>query len=384
VEPVRFNFKDDMPDHWHSPIARIHPDLLAPAKKKLDHLLQHYLVPSDAPFTTALVIAPKHGPDGKPTGIRFCGAYDRTVNKYIVPTQHYIPCIEHELPKAQGWTVYVDADVAEAFHVIPIDEYTSQRLTIITPWGKYRPLYVPEGIPDGSGILQRNMDNVFHPCHEWMIVIFDNILFGADNFAQLLERLKVVLKLCQESGLTLKMKKSWFGFTEVDFFGFKISGGKINMHPSKLQKIQELPFPTNKNMAQKVNGVLQFSSRLIPNFHLYSPILTDMMRDNFNWDRQTLIHDYEGAFAKLKLEALNPLTLYLPDPKLNWIVTTDASDLGCGGTLVQQKPLPDGSIEDLPLSMYSHKWTSAASRYGIGKKEMCAIYLMVKAHEYLL
>ena len=60
VEPVRFNFKEDMPTHWHSGIARIHPDLLAPAKKELDHLFQHYLVPSDAPFSSALVIAPKY------------------------------------------------------------------------------------------------------------------------------------------------------------------------------------------------------------------------------------------------------------------------------------------------------------------------------------
>jgi hypothetical protein len=86
------------------------------------------------------------------------------------------------------------------------------------------------------------------------------------------------------------MKKTWLGFREVDFFGFKISAGQVRMHPSKLQKIQELPFPTNKAMAQKVNGVLQFSSRLIPNFHLYSPILSDMMKDNFDWDRETWKH----------------------------------------------------------------------------------------------
>ena len=45
--------------------------------------------------------------------------------------------------------------VANSFHQIPISEKTSNRLSIQTPWGLVRPIFVPEGIGPASGILQK-------------------------------------------------------------------------------------------------------------------------------------------------------------------------------------------------------------------------------------
>jgi hypothetical protein len=78
---------------------------------------------------------------------------------------------------------------------LPIDEETSMKLSIQTPWGQVRPLFLPEGVPIGNAHLQQTMSHIFKEC-EWAIVIFDNILICASGYEELYERIDIALVLC--------------------------------------------------------------------------------------------------------------------------------------------------------------------------------------------
>ena len=71
--------------------------------------------------------------------------------------------------------------MTNGFHQLPIDEETSMKLSIQTPWGQVRPLFLPEGVPIRNVYLQRTMSAIFKVC-EWTIVIFDNILICASGY----------------------------------------------------------------------------------------------------------------------------------------------------------------------------------------------------------
>jgi hypothetical protein len=77
-----------------------------------------------------------------------------------------------------------DADMSNAYHQLPIDEETSFKLSIQTPWGQVRPIFLPEGIPIGNAYLQQVMSKIFEDL-KWVIVIFDNILILANGYAEL-------------------------------------------------------------------------------------------------------------------------------------------------------------------------------------------------------
>ena len=81
--------------------------------------------------------------------------------------------------------LFADLDLANAFHQLKLAPYTSERLSVATPWGLYRPKFLPEGVGPASGILQKVMDEVFADYKEWMIVIFDNLLVLATDFQDL-------------------------------------------------------------------------------------------------------------------------------------------------------------------------------------------------------
>ena len=118
-----------------------------------------------------LVVAPK----ATQPFIRLCGDY-RPINPYISIPQEPIPNVQQSLAKAAGWHIFVDLDMTNSFHQIPIDIFSSNLLSVSTPWGLFRPKFLPEGVGPASGILQAIARSVFADFEEWTIVIFDNFL----------------------------------------------------------------------------------------------------------------------------------------------------------------------------------------------------------------
>ena len=58
-------------------------------------------------------------------------------------------------------------------------------------------------------LLQRTVLSIFADFDAWMIAIFDNFLLGADNFPDLLARLKIFFIRCKERNIILKMTKAY-------------------------------------------------------------------------------------------------------------------------------------------------------------------------------
>ena len=90
-----------------------------------------------------------------------------------------IPNVKHELAKIIDFPLYMDIDLTNAFHQIPLDPEISAKLSIQTPWGQYQPRFMPEGIAPATGVLQETVKNIFADMEDWAIVIFDNMLILA-------------------------------------------------------------------------------------------------------------------------------------------------------------------------------------------------------------
>ena len=67
--------------------------------------------------------------------------------------------------------------------------------------------------------------------------------------------------------------------------------------------------------------------------------------------------DYESLFNDFKRALAQCVIIYFPNYELDFVLRTDASLIGCGGLLVQRKPLPDGLFQDIVIADVSHKFT---------------------------
>ncbi len=131
-----------------------------------------------------------------------------------------IPEVLKELHKAAEFSVFVDLDVRNAFYNIKLHPDTSALLSVQTPFGQFEPIFLPEGVAPASGVLMCVMDEIFSEFREWMIVIWDNMLICAEDYEDAYEKLVLVIRRCKQRNIFLKLSKSSFGISKVEFFGY--------------------------------------------------------------------------------------------------------------------------------------------------------------------
>jgi hypothetical protein len=132
------------------PKARpVNPALYANAKLEFDRLKGYFYIDSVSPYASCLVIEPKK----TPPYIRICGDY-RVINQHIRSTHAPIPNVLNEIMRIAKYRVFVDLDMTNSFHQIPLDSHSQLLLSIQTIWGQIQPLFLPEGVKPASGALQ--------------------------------------------------------------------------------------------------------------------------------------------------------------------------------------------------------------------------------------
>ena len=379
VPPVQLVVKGELPARLAPRARPIMRELYADAKAEFDRLRKYFYVDSDSPIASPLVIAPK----ATAPYIRFCGDY-RQVNEYITIPQQPIPIVQHELTKAARYKVFVDLDMANSFHQIPLSEEFSDLLSVQTPWGLVKPKFLPEGVGPASGVLQHLVRDIFADFEDWIVVIFDNFLILADDHLDALEKFKKVLERCEEKGIVLKMKKSWIGTDEVTFFGYKVRHGSWELSEERKNAIDAIPFPTTTKDMQSFLGAALFFHHHIPDYSEWSAKLYEMTHDGFNWDPGTWNFDYKAHFFKFKDALKNAATLYFPDYSLPWFIRCDASQYAVGTVLYQVWTSSSGEKVNQPIAFASKRFSKPAVNWDAFKREAYGLFFAIHTFSFYL
>jgi len=70
-----------------------------------------------------------------------------------------MPDIHAAIQILTGFKMFGECDWTTAFHQVPLDEITSQRLS--TPCGLFAPNFLPEGVAVGSALLMQAVYTIF-------------------------------------------------------------------------------------------------------------------------------------------------------------------------------------------------------------------------------
>jgi len=376
------DFREGLPQSMKPKARPINPKLFPAAQAEFQRLCKYFYVPSNSPIASCIVIAPKAT---KPF-IRYCGDYV-IINRYIIVGHYPIPNVQYSLEKILKFKVFLDIDLANAFHQIRIGPITSARLSVQTPWGQVQPLFMPEGIGPATGKLQQVVSEIFAEFSEWCIAIFDNLLVLAYDYDDAYRKLEIILDKCIERNVYLKFSKSWLGFQEVKFFGYVCGNSSYKLSEDRKSALQAIPFPTNTKQMQSFLGAALFFKNFVPHYSTLTAPLNDMTHKNFNWDPASWSVDYISHFNKLKKALQASGSLFFPNYELDWILRTDASSVGVGAVLIQIKPTSiDGSTpaEEQPISFATKKFSDAATRWSTIEQEAYAIYFAVTYFAYYL
>jgi hypothetical protein len=149
--------------------------------------------------------------------------------------------------------------MANSFHQFRLDDKTSELLSVVTPLGQFEPMFLPEGVKPASQILQRVVRDMFSDYLDWMIVIFDNFLVLANDYDDLHDKLQLALQRAVDWNCVLKFKKTFIGYTEVNFFGYLCKFQNYSLSDKRKEAISHVPFPNSVKSMQSFLGAANFS-----------------------------------------------------------------------------------------------------------------------------
>ena len=123
-----------------------------------------------------------------------------------------------------------------------------------------------------------------------------------DQESQLILLEQTLLHL-RKYGLKMNVSKSFFGASEVNYLGYKLTGDGLSPGTEKLQAVKDFEAPDSVKKIREFVGLANYFRFLIPHFSSYSGVLTNLTRAKSGYNG--------GVLPDVALNAFNYLNLYL-------------------------------------------------------------------------
>ena len=119
--------------------------------------------------------------------------------------------------------------------------------------------------------------------NDWCHLLFDNILIGGDTPADCHTKLKLFLERAAKHNVYLKLEKTWLGYKEVKFFGYKVREGQFYLDEDRSTALDLVKFPAG-NTAQKITTMRSFLVGQTRIFQQHVPDYTDRAHHGLGQD----------------------------------------------------------------------------------------------------
>lgn len=325
-----------------SPIKqRYYP--LSPARLKLVHeeldkmLKLGVVVPSKSPWSSPIILLDK--PDGSK---RFCIDF-RKVNAVTKRDAYPLPKVTTILDRLRDARYLSSLDVKSAYWQIPLHKDSQEKTAFTIPnRGLFHFVTMPFGLHNAASTWQRFIDSVIGSDLEPQVFIYlDDIVVCTDSFELHLEVLKKIFQRLKLAGITLNQEKCCLCRAELKYLGYIVDERGLRVDPEKVEAIIQIPVPKTQKEVRQFCGTASWYRRFIPNFASRLYPLTNLLkkRQKFVWDEET-----QAAFEDIRSCLVKAPILTCPDFSQPFVVSCDASAVGLGAILSQERELGEQVI----------------------------------------
>jgi transposase InsO family protein len=186
-----------------------------------------------------------------------------------------------------------------------------------------------------------------------------------------LQHLTIALQILKDNSLFVKLSKCQFAVPQIEYLGHVISSAGVATDPSKIAAMVNWPQPSTVKQLRGFLGLTGYYRKFIQCYGLISKPLFDLLKkDSFKW---TL--DSQKAFESLKHAMVTAPVLTLPDFSKPFVIETDASQLGIGAVLMQDRR---------PLAFMSKKLGPKNQGLSTYEKELLALITAVTKWKHYL
>nr|XP_025888854.1 uncharacterized protein LOC104649327 [Solanum lycopersicum] len=351
------------------------PELSLKIKEEITKQIESRLVEVTQYPTWLANVVPIAKKDGK---IRICVDY-RDLNKaspkdnFPLPNIHILidNCAKHEMQSF--------VDCYAGYHQILMDEEDAEKTAFITPLGVYHYRVMLFGLKNAGATYMRAMTTIFHDMiHKEIEVYVDDVIIKSRESSDHLTHLRKFFERLHRYNLKLNPAKCAFGVPAGKLLGFIVSRKGIELDPSKIKAIQELPPPKTRKEVMSFLGRLNYISRFIAQSTVVcEPIFKLLKKDApTKW-----IEECQTAFDAIKSYLSNPPVLVPPREGSPLLLYLSVSDSAFGCVLGQHD---ETGKKERAIYYISKKFTPYESRYTLLERTCCALtWLAQKLRHFL-
>ena len=227
---------------------------------------------------------------------------------------------------------------------------------------------MPMGLSTAPASFQRWMEFTLRGLESFTLVYLDDVLIFSSQEEQHRRDVRSVVERFRDEKMKVKLGKSEFAKTEIQFLGHLVSGGQLRVDEEKLQKLAlwEPPLVTLKQVRQ-ILGFLSYYRSFIPHFATLTAPLTDLLKGK---EKKIVWTEAAGEAMEAAKRALwDACSRYAWDSERESRVTTDASGTGLGATFEQKVE----GVGWAPVAFWSRKMSAAETRYSVTDQEWLAV-----------
>ncbi|XP_058817327.1 uncharacterized protein K02A2.6-like [Topomyia yanbarensis] len=228
--------------------------------------------------------------------VRICGDYKQTVNPNLVVDKHPLPTVDELFASLAGGIKFTKIDLVQAYLQMEVAPEDREMLTLSTHRGLYRPNRLMYGVASAPAIWQRQMEIILQGIDGVSVFLDDIKISGADDETHL-RRLEEVLRRLNLHGIRVNKEKCDFFVDTIEYCGYLIDKDGIHKLRKKIEAIQEMPRPKNKDEVRSFVGLINYYGRFFENLSTVLYPLNNLLKHEvpFKWTNQC-----EVSFRKVK------------------------------------------------------------------------------------
>lgn len=373
----------------------IHPQDYDAVRRHLQSLLEAGIIrESQSPFASPIVVVRKKNGD-----VRLCVDY-RRLNMQTVKDAYALPNLEESFSALSGSQWFSVMDLKSGYYQIEMTENDKAKTAFVCPLGFWEWNRMPQGITNAPSTFQRLMEKCMGDINLREVLVFlDDIIVFSKTLEEHETRLTNVLSRLRENGLKLSPEKCRFFQTSVRYLGHIVSRNGVETDPQKTEALKTWPRPQTLKDLRSFLGFSGYYRRFVEGYSKIVKPLTNLTagypptrKGAKVTNKASKYHNPKEPFGERWTQAcqdafdqiIGKLTsapvLGFANPRLPYVVHTDASTTGLGAALYQEQ---DGQTRVIAYA--SRGLSQCEARYPAHKLEFLALKWAItdKFHDYL-